>query len=73
MHCGDAGLKSQMKKADQSGAGFAVLMGDDERANGMVSIKPLRADSGAVAQERVAIENTAAVIAGLRRAMHSLE
>ena len=73
MHCGDAGLKSQMKKADQSGAGFAVLMGDDERANGVVSIKPLRADSGAVAQERVAIENTAAVIAGLRRAMHSTE
>jgi len=48
-------------------------MGDDERANGVVSIKPLRADSGAVAQERVAIENTAAVIAGLRRAMHSTE
>ena len=29
-----------MKKADASGAGFAVVIGDDEAAAGEVSLKP---------------------------------
>jgi histidyl-tRNA synthetase len=62
IHFGEGGLKSQMKKADQSGALFAVLMGDDERAQGVVSIKSLRAESG---QEIVAIDKVAAVIRDL--------
>ncbi|MFV1996925.1 MAG: histidine--tRNA ligase [Acidiferrobacterales bacterium] len=41
-HCGDGSLKSQMKKADRSGARFAVILGDDELANGQASIKDLR-------------------------------
>lgn len=42
LHCGGGGFKSQMKRADASGAPFAVVIGDDEAAAGEVSLKPLR-------------------------------
>lgn len=42
LHCGGGSFKSQMKKADASGARFAVIIGDDEAKAGEVSIKPLR-------------------------------
>ncbi|TCK05587.1 histidyl-tRNA synthetase [Marinobacterium mangrovicola] len=42
LHCGGGSFKSQMKKADRSGARFGLLMGDDELANGVVTLKPLR-------------------------------
>jgi histidyl-tRNA synthetase len=35
-------FKSQMKKADASGASFAVIIGEDEAAAGKVTLKPLR-------------------------------
>jgi histidyl-tRNA synthetase len=35
-------FKSQMKKADASGARFAVIIGDDEVASRRVTVKPLR-------------------------------
>jgi histidyl-tRNA synthetase len=35
-------FKSQMKKADASGARFAVIIGDDEVAANKVTVKPLR-------------------------------
>jgi histidyl-tRNA synthetase len=41
-HCGGGSFKSQMRKADGSGARFAVIVGDDEAAAGEVSLKPLR-------------------------------
>ena len=41
-HCGGGSFKSQMKRADSSGARFAVIVGDDEAARGLVSLKPLR-------------------------------
>jgi histidyl-tRNA synthetase len=41
-HCGGGGFKSQMKKADGSGAAYAVIIGDDEVAVGKVTLKPLR-------------------------------
>jgi histidyl-tRNA synthetase len=41
-HCGGGSLKSQMKKADASGARFAVIVGDDEAATGRASLKALR-------------------------------
>ena len=37
-----ASFKSQMKKADASGARFAIILGADEMAAGKVSVKPLR-------------------------------
>lgn len=37
-------LKSQFKRADGSGARFALIFGDDEMAQGCVALKPLRGD-----------------------------
>ena len=42
LHCGGGGFKAQMKKADASGARFAVIIGDNEAAAGMLTVKPLR-------------------------------
>jgi len=42
MHSGGGSVKSQMKKADASGAQVAALLGEDERAAGQVTLKPLR-------------------------------
>ena len=46
LHCSadgqTASFKSQMKRADASGAAFAVVLGEDEIANGTVGVKPLR-------------------------------
>ncbi|MBI2296028.1 MAG: histidine--tRNA ligase, partial [Betaproteobacteria bacterium] len=42
LHCGGGSFKSQMKKADASGARFAVIVGDDEAGAGVVSVKALR-------------------------------
>jgi len=41
-NCGQGSLKKQMRRADASGAEVAVIVGDDERSQGTVSIKPLR-------------------------------
>jgi histidyl-tRNA synthetase len=41
-NCGQGSLKKQMRRADASGAFVAVIVGDDERNQGTVSIKPLR-------------------------------
>ena len=42
VHCGDGKFKSQMKKADASGADLALILGEDEVAAGTVGIKLLR-------------------------------
>ncbi|KAA1173883.1 histidine--tRNA ligase [Marinobacter salinexigens] len=42
-HCGGGSFKSQMKKADRSGARYAVILGDNEIENGTAGLKPLRA------------------------------
>jgi histidyl-tRNA synthetase len=42
MHAGGHSLKTQFKRADQSGAQYALIFGDDELARGEVALKPLR-------------------------------
>ena len=42
LHCGSGNFKAQMKKANTSGARFAVIIGDDEVNAGVVSLKSLR-------------------------------
>ncbi|HEX2013086.1 MAG TPA: histidine--tRNA ligase [Roseateles sp.] len=42
LHPGQGSMKSQFKKADASGAAFALVFGEDELAQGQVAIKPLR-------------------------------
>jgi histidyl-tRNA synthetase len=44
-------MKSQFKKADASGARYALVFGSDELARGEVAIKPLR-DAGAAQTTR---------------------
>jgi histidyl-tRNA synthetase len=46
MHAGGGSLKAQFKKADASGARFALVFGADELVQGQVAVKPLR-DAGA--------------------------
>jgi len=41
MHVGGGSFKSQMKKADRSGARFAAILGDDEVQLSEISLKPL--------------------------------
>jgi histidyl-tRNA synthetase len=42
LDCSGASFKSQMKKADGSGARFALIIGEDEIAAQQVTVKPLR-------------------------------
>ena len=41
---GGGSFKSQFKRADRSGAEVALVLGEDEAARGMVTLKPLRND-----------------------------
>ena len=44
-HCGGGSFKSQMKKADKSGARWALILAEDEAASKQVLIKNLRDDA----------------------------
>jgi len=62
MHAGEASMKSQMKRADHSGAEFAVIVGADELAAGAAGVKALRARPASdrfATQQRIAIESVA--------------
>lgn len=45
VHCGGGSFKSQFKKADKSGALFALILGEDEVTAEQIGIKPLRSDA----------------------------
>jgi len=65
VNCGGGSFKSQFKRADRSGARFALVLGDDELKAGRVGIKPLRGDG---TQESVAFDALASrlgVLCGL--------
>ena len=49
-NCGGGTLKAQLKRADRSGARFALLLGEDESLHQNVSVKDLRHD---VAQQQI--------------------
>ena len=60
LHCGGGSFKSQMKKADASGATFAVIIGDDEAATGEVQLKSLRQEG--VEQRKLKVDDLAEAI-----------
>ncbi|VCU70246.1 Histidine--tRNA ligase [Pigmentiphaga humi] len=60
LHCGSGSFKSQMKRADASGAEYAVILGEDELADASASVKALRAEGGA--QRRVPMDGLAAFL-----------
>jgi len=51
-NCGGGSIKSQMKRADRSGAALALIVGSDELAAGELSVRELRIEGAA--QQRVA-------------------
>jgi len=59
LHCSGGSFKSQMKKADSSGARFAVILGDDEAASGQLSVKALREERQ---QVRVSVQEACDLI-----------
>ncbi|PKO87936.1 MAG: histidine--tRNA ligase [Betaproteobacteria bacterium HGW-Betaproteobacteria-10] len=62
LHCGGGSFKSQMKKADGSGAAFAVIIGDDEALTGEAQLKSLR--QAGSAQLKVKVDDLAEAIIG---------
>ncbi|WP_257263155.1 histidine--tRNA ligase [Endozoicomonas sp. ONNA2] len=44
MNCGGGSFKAQMKRADRSGAAYALILGEDELSAGMMTVKSLRTD-----------------------------
>ena len=62
LHCGGGSFKSQMKKADGSGATFAVVIGDDEAATGEAQLKFLREEN--MAQLKLKVDDLAEAIIG---------
>ncbi len=61
---GQGSMKSQFKKADASGARYALVFGADELSRGEVALKPLR-DAAAV-QRQLPIADLDALLAALR-------
>jgi histidyl-tRNA synthetase len=61
-HCGGGSFKSQMKKADRSGAGYALVLGENEIAAGTVALKPLRSGEE---QREISVAELAPVLRGL--------
>jgi histidyl-tRNA synthetase len=58
LHCGGGSFKSQMKKADSSGARVAVVIGDDEAQANEISVKPMQGGE----QERVSMQNLTSTV-----------
>jgi histidyl-tRNA synthetase len=66
VHCGSAKFKTQFRRADESGARLALIVGDDELARGVVALKPLRGAESTQTEHPIA-ELTARVDEFLRR------
>lgn len=61
-HCGGGNMKKQMKRADKSGAQIAMIIGEDEINNQVVTIKYLR---GQQEQQQVGINDIPALLTNL--------
>ena len=62
VNAGAGSFKSQLKKADKSGAGYALVLGEDELAEQVVGLKPLR-DQGQ--QQKVSWQDLPACLSNL--------
>jgi histidyl-tRNA synthetase len=68
VHCGSAKFKTQFRRADESGARLALIVGEDELARGVIALKPLRGAETTQTEHPVA-ELSARVDEFFRRAM----
>ena len=66
LHAGGGSMKSQFRRADASGARWALIFGADELARGEVAVKPLR--DATAAQTTRALADAAAWALTLRDA-----
>ena len=62
LNLGGGSFKSQLKRADKSNAEFALILGEQEIADGRAGLKPLRSTAE---QSSVAFEELPARLAGL--------
>jgi histidyl-tRNA synthetase len=60
VNAGGGSFKAQLKRADRSGARYAVVLGENEIAGGEAGLKPLRTDES---QESIAFDELPAVLA----------
>jgi histidyl-tRNA synthetase len=66
-NCDGGSFKSQFKRADRSGAEYALVLGDDEVEQQTVTLKPLRTDAGQeVLQQRDAAARLRELLASSR-------
>ena len=59
MNLGGGSFKAQMKRADKSGATYALVLGEQELSDGRIGLKPLRSDEE---QESIALDDLATVL-----------
>ncbi|MDI5935339.1 histidine--tRNA ligase [Halomonas kalidii] len=65
LHCGGGSFKSRIKKADRSGARLALLLGEDELAQGTATLKFLREEREQLSLPQAELNTTlAALLAG---------
>jgi len=69
LHAGEASLKSQMKRADASGARYAVIVGEREAEAAMVAVKDLRAADPQQAQDQQQVLALEALVPALVEAL----
>jgi histidyl-tRNA synthetase len=65
VNAGGGSMKSQMKRADASGAQVALIIGEEEAGLGTVAVKPLRGGGGG--QSSVAAGDVVATLRALQR------
>ena len=62
LHAGGGKLKNQLKKADQCGARWAVIIGEDEAREGTITLKGLRGDRSVDNQRTLDLHQTIAAL-----------
>ncbi|MGR4066794.1 histidine--tRNA ligase [Billgrantia sp. C5P2] len=68
LHCGGGSFKSRIKKADRSGARLALLLGEDELAQGRATLKFLREEREQLSLSQDALAETLATLVSGARA-----
>jgi histidyl-tRNA synthetase len=63
MDCMGGSLKSQLRRADRTGARMALILGDEELDVGQISVKALREN---IPQVRLTLDATASALLRVR-------
>jgi histidyl-tRNA synthetase len=66
INLGGGSFKTQFKRADKSGADYAIVLGDDEVARGVVALKALRQESAQEECPAAAVGERLGVLLGLK-------